>query len=49
MLLNKISKHNAKIFLLQNELLNIEQLIVDSDHKEIMDTLTLNEQQLKVI
>jgi len=48
-IMNKISKHNAKIFLLQNELLNIEQLIVDSDHKEIMDTLTLNEQQLKVI
>jgi DNA helicase-2/ATP-dependent DNA helicase PcrA len=48
-IMNKISKHNSKIFKLQNELLNIEQLIVDSDHKEIMDTLTLNEQQLKVI
>ena len=48
-IMNKISKKNAIIFKLQNELLNIEQLIVDSDHKEIMDTLTLNDQQLKVI
>jgi DNA helicase-2/ATP-dependent DNA helicase PcrA len=48
-LMDKISKYNARIFNLQNELLNIEQLIVESDHKEIMETLTLNEQQLKVI
>lgn len=48
-LINKISKYNAKLFNLQNELYNIEQLIVQSDHKEIMETLTLNEQQLQVI
>ena len=48
-LMDKISKYNARIFNLQNELLNIEQLIVESDHKEIMETLTLNEQQLNVI
>ena len=48
-LIDKISKYNAKLFNLQNELYNIEQLIVQSDHKEIMETLTLNEQQLEVI
>lgn len=48
-LIDKISKYNAKLFNLQNELYNIEQLIVQSDHKEIMETLTLNEQQLQVI
>ena len=48
-LINKISKYNAKLFDFQNELLNIEQLIVKSDHEEIMETLTLNEQQLQVI
>lgn len=48
-IMNKISKLNAEVFNLQNQLLNIEQLIVDSDHKEIMDTLTLNEQQLNVV
>lgn len=48
-LIDKISKYNAKIFELQNELLNVEQQIVESDHKEIMETLTLNKQQLKVI
>jgi DNA helicase-2/ATP-dependent DNA helicase PcrA len=48
-IMNKISKLNAEVFDLQNQLLNIEQLIVDSDHKEIMDTLTLNEQQLNVV
>ena len=48
-IMNRIAKLNSKIFALQNELLNIEQLIVDSDHKEIMDALTLNDQQLKVI
>jgi DNA replication protein DnaC len=48
-LIDKISKYNAKIFELQNHLLNIEQKIVESDHKEIMETLTLNKQQLKVI
>ena len=48
-LIDKISKYNAKLFNLQNELLNVEQLIVQSDHKEIMETLTLNEQQLQVI
>jgi len=45
----KINKYQGKIFNLQNELLNAEQLIVDSNHKEIMETLTLNKQQLKVI
>jgi len=48
-LMNKISKYNAKLFDLQNALLNVEQRIVESDHKEIMETLTLNKQQLKVI
>jgi DNA helicase-2/ATP-dependent DNA helicase PcrA len=48
-LIDKISKYNAKLFDFQNELLNIEQLIVKSDHEEIMETLTLNEQQLQVI
>ena len=48
-LIDKISNYNAKIFELQNHLLNIEQMIVESDHKEIMETLTLNKQQLKVI
>ena len=45
----KINKYQTKIFTLQNELLNTEQLFVDSNHKEIMETLTLNKQQLKVI
>ena len=45
----KINKYQTKIFTLQNELLNTEQLIVDSNHKKIMETLTLNKQQLKVI
>jgi DNA helicase-2/ATP-dependent DNA helicase PcrA len=48
-LIDKISKYNAKLFNLQNELLNVEQSIVQSDHKEIMKTLTLNKQQLQVI
>lgn len=48
-LIDKISKYNAKIFELQNDLLNVEQQIVESDHKEIMESLTLNKQQLKVI
>jgi len=48
-IIKKISIYNNKIFDLQNQLLNIEQLIVDTDHKEIMDTLTLNEQQLEVV
>ena len=47
-LIDKISKYNAKLFNLQNELLNVEQSIVQSDHKEIMKTLTLNKQQLQV-
>ena len=47
-LINKISKLQAKIFNLQNQLLTVEQSIVDSDHKEIIETLTLNKQQLKV-
>ena len=48
-IINKISKHNMKIFDLQNQLLGIEQQIVDLDHKEIMNTLTLNDQQLEVV
>lgn len=48
-LVDKINKNNAKLFLLQNELLNIEQLIVESDHKEIMASFTLNDQQLEVV
>jgi DNA helicase-2/ATP-dependent DNA helicase PcrA len=48
-IMNKISKLNTEVFSLQNQLLNIEQLILDTDHKEIMDTLTLNEQQLNVV
>jgi superfamily I DNA/RNA helicase len=48
-IINKISKHNMKIFDLQNQLLCIEQQIVDLDHKEIMNTLTLNDQQLEVV
>ena len=48
-IINKISKYNMKIFDLQNQLLGIEQQIVDLDHKEIMDELTLNDQQLEVV
>jgi ATP-dependent exoDNAse (exonuclease V) beta subunit len=48
-IINKISKHNIKIFDLQNQLLKIEQQIVNLDHKEIMNTLTLNDQQLEVV
>jgi len=49
LIINKINKFNEKVFSLQNQLLNIEQQIVDTDHKEIMNSLTLNEQQLKVV
>ena len=48
-ILNKISKYNGKIFELQNQLLNIEGLMTNSTYKEIMDTLTLNKQQLEVV
>jgi len=48
-IINKISKLNMKIFDLQNQLLNIEQQIVDLDHKQIMNDLTLNDQQLEVV
>ena len=48
-IINKISKHNMKIFDLQNQLLEIEQQIVDLDHKKIMNDLTLNVQQLEVV
>ena len=48
-ILNEISKYNSKIFELQNQLLNIEGLMTNSTYKEIMDTLTLNEQQLEVV
>ena len=44
-ILEKINKCDIKKFKLQNELLNYEQLIINSGHKEIMSTLTLNEQQ----
>jgi ATP-dependent exoDNAse (exonuclease V) beta subunit len=48
-LLKKIGKKTSILFQLQNELLNIEHSIINRDHKEIMDSLTLNEQQLKII
>jgi len=48
-IIKKIAEYNMKIFDLQNKLLEIEQNIVDIDHKEIMNTLTLNEQQLEVV
>ena len=48
-LMERISKYQAKIFDLQNKLVNIEQEIVDLDYKEIIDSLTLNEQQLQVV
>ena len=48
-ILNEISKYNSKIFELQNQLLNIEELMTNSTYKEIMDTLTLNDQQLEVV
>ena len=48
-IIKKIAEYNMKIFDLQNKLLEIEQSIVDIDHKEIMNTLTLNEQQLEVV
>ena len=48
-ILNEISKYNGKIFELQNQLLNIEGLMTNSTYKEIMDTLTLNKQQLEVV
>jgi DNA helicase-2/ATP-dependent DNA helicase PcrA len=48
-ILNQISEINSKLFDLQNKLLETERKIIDSDHKEIMDSLTLNEQQLSVV
>ena len=48
-ILTKISKLNSKIFDLQNKLLHIEQQMINSDHKVIMDTMTLNEQQLEIV
>ena len=48
-IIKEIADYNMKIFDLQNKLLEIEQNIVDIDHKEIMNTLTLNEQQLEVV
>jgi len=48
-IIKKIAEYNMKIFDLQNKLLEIEQNIIDIDHKEIMNTLTLNEQQLEVV
>jgi superfamily II DNA or RNA helicase len=48
-IIKEIADYNMKIFDLQNKLLEIEQNIIDMDHKEIMNTLTLNEQQLEVV
>jgi DNA helicase-2/ATP-dependent DNA helicase PcrA len=48
-IIKEIADYNMKIFDLQNKLLEIEQSIIDIDHKEIMNTLTLNEQQLEVV
>lgn len=48
-IIKEIAEYNMKIFDLQNKLLEIEQNIVDLDHKEIMNTLTLNNQQLEVV
>ena len=48
-ILEKINKCDIKKFKLQNELLNYEQLIINSGHKEIMSTLTLNEQQTNIV
>jgi len=48
-IIKEIADYNMKIFDLQNKLLEIEQNIIDMNHKKIMNTLTLNEQQLEVV
>ena len=48
-ILDKINKCDVKKFKLQNELLNIEQSIINLGYNDIIETLTLNEQQLNII
>lgn len=48
-IIKKITKYQNKVFELQNELMSIEQDIVSLDYKEVIDSLTLNDQQLEIV
>jgi DNA helicase-2/ATP-dependent DNA helicase PcrA len=48
-ILDKISHYKNKIFEWENKLVNIEELMTNSTYKEIIETQTLNEQQLEVV